>query len=384
MKSIKGYIIATIRSIDRPDEPEGYRVTFNGQIKNVDYTSMRNAMAGSDCVENAKIKDNKIMGTSGSLDRYGVIHTGGHLIKNSMVILKKFGLTDKNKQPTMTVFQVVDANGVIEMCTADKALEYANGMGIANGKVVTKGDSKFISAINSEYPYEEVLEDIFCIDNKIDGYVSTGEVLRGRLAKKLTENNQAAKEAERITAEKADVDQLKAEVDNIERVITEASNNFNSGVRKALMSRGISYEIKQIPLVPKSNEAPKVDIIMYIFDINGEHCIVSQGQMLVKLKTGASYQWEVISYAKNNSGEILYDQSFKHDITEHLLMKRSLVGQALEHEIVAHSKKLGEITAGIVLNLKSIEKNTEVLLNKESNELDKAKAILGLSFPFKK
>ena len=174
MKSNKGYIIAVIKGIDKK-EIVGYRLWFNGQVKKVPWQELYSAMYRSDCVENAKVKDGQIVGTNGSLDRYATINPLGVTLKDTLVIIKKIGLTDRDKKVTKTAYQVSHPNGVTRMVPSWHVISYAENNGIANGKIVTKGDTKFISAIEGEYPYEEILAGLFFMDYNAEDFRTADE-----------------------------------------------------------------------------------------------------------------------------------------------------------------------------------------------------------------
>ena len=89
-------------------------------------------------------EDDKLIGTQGSIDRYA------HLpIDNYIINTIKCPVVIINRVPNG--YTVVDCNGNTEVMREEELLAYAKQYGVANAKVVRKGNTEFISAINGSF-----------------------------------------------------------------------------------------------------------------------------------------------------------------------------------------------------------------------------------------
>ena len=262
MKSNKGYIIAIIKSRDQ-SEPTGYKVWYNNSTKIVPGYILHNLMAKSDCVVNAEIKDGKIAGSNGSLDRYGIVTKDDIILKNALVITKKIGLTDRRGQVNKTVYSLVDTNGTTEICSAEQAIDYAEKIGLANGKVVTKGEAKFISAISGEYAYEEVLDDIFYIEYEL------GNNTEEQDGSERSRKNRKARE----TTVKTIPDVIQA---------------FNRGVESELSRRDIQSNAIRAQADPNDSTSPIVDALRQVIKLGKKEHEIRYSINLYKETDGAN------------------------------------------------------------------------------------------------
>lgn len=87
----------------------------------------------------------KLAGTNGSIDRYPIVDITGRLVSNNAVVIVG---TSGNK------YLCSDYRGTVLLMTEKEVIAFAEmpGNNIANGKIVTKGTSKFVSAITGTYP----------------------------------------------------------------------------------------------------------------------------------------------------------------------------------------------------------------------------------------
>ena len=333
----------------------GYRLWSDGKTTDMPENWLLSMPNNNNWLINAEMDKNAITGTNGSLERYGVIqveNTGNKKItKNAMVIIKKYGLIDKNKQTSMTVFQVVDANGNIEMCTADKAVEYAEGMGIANGKLVSKGDSKYISAISGEYHYEEVSAEEFIKDHKILGYHATATLMKGDLSTHAKENT----------------------IINIvasEKPVLAINEAFNRGVKKVLAKHKIPYSEKEFA----SGSPFGHKYIRYAINVNGEECLVQQSYAFIKLtgdKACRQIFTEIVLNMKDNS--LYHDESFDTTMTHNKFSSLGLTVQQLEADELANREKLA-----VDRTEKLLSKGSMLALRNKAKEIeDKKSSIVG-------
>lgn len=125
---------------------QGFRFldSDSGQVMDQPYQSVFNVVASGKApikgIEYDKAS-NKLKGSNGAFDRYPAL-LNGQAISNSLVII--YSLDDKG---------YIITNFMGKTCSAptDKVVEYANKVGIANGKVVTKDGKQYISAICGTY-----------------------------------------------------------------------------------------------------------------------------------------------------------------------------------------------------------------------------------------
>lgn len=97
-------------------------------------------------VANLSVKDGKVVGSNGVLDRYTKISADNQLVSEPrMVILFR---TDSG-------FIVTDGFGNVTSVNEKGALELNKKAPVANGKIVTKDGKEFISSIVGEYPFIE-------------------------------------------------------------------------------------------------------------------------------------------------------------------------------------------------------------------------------------
>lgn len=143
------YMVATIKN---GKDIIGFRMLDTNLIKtgkcvtDINYGSVKNAIARGTKVENLGLKGDKIIGINGVVDRYADIKTNNEIIeKSSVVILFR---TDNG-------FIVADYMGNVSKVGYDEALKLDNSVGIANAKIAERGGKKVVSSINGEYPFIE-------------------------------------------------------------------------------------------------------------------------------------------------------------------------------------------------------------------------------------
>lgn len=143
------YMVATIKN---GKDIVGFRMLDTNLIKtgkcvtDINYDSVKSAIARGTKVENLGLKGDKIIGTNGVVDRYADIKTNNEIIeKSSIVVLFR---TDDG-------FIVADYMGNVSKVGYDEALKLDNSVGIANAKIVERGGKKVVSSINGEYPFIE-------------------------------------------------------------------------------------------------------------------------------------------------------------------------------------------------------------------------------------
>ena len=117
---------------------------YKNDIKDVDCKQIADFIkAGKVKIENLTVDSNgELKGVNGSIDRYGVLGKS-----QALIILDE--ITDENGN--VIKYKCADAAASIATIEKAQAINIAELIGIANGKVVTKDDKKFISAIDGSY-----------------------------------------------------------------------------------------------------------------------------------------------------------------------------------------------------------------------------------------
>ncbi len=98
-------------------------------------------------IENLTIDNGELRGSNGSLDRYPIINQDGSLRENNSVIILN-ELTDGDKTIGHTVS---DYKGTILKVKNQDLIKYIKTKGVANGKLVSREGTEFISSIIGEY-----------------------------------------------------------------------------------------------------------------------------------------------------------------------------------------------------------------------------------------
>lgn len=147
---MKIYAIANI--INANKETMGFRLLDidSKKVTNSSYQSIYEAIrCKSFVVENIVISNGKLVGSNGSIDRIPKILENGSLIgESSLTIIGCLGNQG---------YIVSDFKGNIKQASIEDTIEYASKNGISNGKVVTKDNKTFISAIVGTYELAESL-----------------------------------------------------------------------------------------------------------------------------------------------------------------------------------------------------------------------------------
>lgn len=106
---------------------------------------------GNGCIQGIELDNGKLKGSNGSLDRYGVVDNG--VIKSSpVVILSRIIGADRETLG----YDICGTNGKVLRYRTEDVMKYIYKYGVANGKVVSNGDSTFISSINGNYSETEI------------------------------------------------------------------------------------------------------------------------------------------------------------------------------------------------------------------------------------
>lgn len=158
-------------------ETVGFRISdaeLRGKVMDLTIKNVSKAIASGVSISGLELKNGKIVGNNGSIDRYPVIEAStGKITKQAIVIVGKY---------LNGYFKICNAQGVTATAEASKIIQLAKSCSIANGKVVKKDGSSFISAINGEY---EIL------DSSTDGNVNLNCVrdIRTNIKRDIEDNN---------------------------------------------------------------------------------------------------------------------------------------------------------------------------------------------------
>lgn len=132
----------------------GFRMVSVGdgsdiQVKDVTYNQALSVLqSGLASIHNLKVEKGKLKGSNGSLDRYGIVGKS-----QALVILKE--LHDNNDK--FYGYMCSDTNGNVKGFSEQTTMQYAETLGIANGKVVPNANGeKHLSCIEGTYPIKKV------------------------------------------------------------------------------------------------------------------------------------------------------------------------------------------------------------------------------------
>lgn len=97
---------------------------------------------------NIGVKEGKLVGLNGSLANYGVVG------ENNIPVIVKVGTKHNSRRGRDEAFEYVvsSTDGKLVKYEKPKALALFKKLGVANGKLVDKGDSSYVSAIRGSYP----------------------------------------------------------------------------------------------------------------------------------------------------------------------------------------------------------------------------------------
>lgn len=143
------YMIGTIRRDFK--QIIGYRIfdTESNRYKDVPFAEIVKFIIGNNKIQNLEISPfGEVVSTNGAFDRYAkIIYGVGIAGPSPLVILMKFANGE---------FDVVNGSGNRARMKEANIIDYSETDGIANGKVVEKEGTKFISSINGEFEQEKV------------------------------------------------------------------------------------------------------------------------------------------------------------------------------------------------------------------------------------
>ena len=137
--------LIAVANISNGKNAIGFRLldTDTKQIKDVPLSNVENVLKSGDVkIDNLTIKEGKISGSNGSIDRLPKIVNNQLIGKSPIIVLEQLG--DQG-------YAVSDFKGSILKINTEDILKYAKINGISNGKIVEKEGTEFISSINGKY-----------------------------------------------------------------------------------------------------------------------------------------------------------------------------------------------------------------------------------------
>lgn len=148
------YILLAVHKDYIPDEViTGYRI-FDKE-KNLAFDADENTVMGELIsgteIDGLHVVDGVIKGNNGNLDRYTTIINGSSYGNCPIVISKEF---------PEQIYEVINYLGIKSKMKLSNIIAYANSEGLANAKIVTRENTRFISRINGEIEKDKIFNDM--------------------------------------------------------------------------------------------------------------------------------------------------------------------------------------------------------------------------------
>ena len=151
--------------------------TVSREFKEVPLHNLKHLICKGVVIDNLGVRDGKLVGTNGSLDRYPKIVGEKLMGKSPLIVLNKVGDIG---------YDVVDWKGHVGRYRESDVVRYSEKNGIANGKIVEKDGTKFISSIVGEYRSVELpktTDKVADNSGKVDGAAKGASVDPDRVKK---------------------------------------------------------------------------------------------------------------------------------------------------------------------------------------------------------
>ena len=228
----------------------------SGQVIDQPYTNVVSALKLGTQIIGLGLNNGSVIGTNGSLDRYPAL-ISDRLINNGIVILNS--IDDYG-------YRICNFKGTTMEITSAKLVSYANKMGISNGKLVTKDNKQYISAINGTYINVELKnsDSLYKEISNIRTNKQYADTLKKELIKKIQDTpDRDVRLPKVITGLKADNSRLK-DFDEATGMTVEQKMAF---VLMALrVARPFYYSILNILKRIEANEKDDVDTMAVTLD----------------------------------------------------------------------------------------------------------------------
>lgn len=149
-------MIAVIKS--SPKDIAGFRIIDCSQlgakggavnVKDVDYASVLKALSSGTKVENLEVINGEIKGSNGALSSYTQLTINNEVIKNNTPAVVLYRTSDDK-------FVMASYMGAVTVEDYESAINLAEKIDVANGKIRTLDGKKVLSSIKGNYPLLEV------------------------------------------------------------------------------------------------------------------------------------------------------------------------------------------------------------------------------------
>lgn len=187
-----GFMLLAVHKDYRPEEIiVGFRIFDTETKKYVDASTEKvfEQLQNEIIVDGLEIKDGELKGNNGSLERYTTIVNGQCFGNCPIVITKEY---------PDSVYEVVNYLGQVTKMALQNIINYGRSEGIANAKIINKGNKQFISRIHGEFEKDKIFKDM-----EAGGKTKMKMKMLNVQAYSLDENNLAFSENKDI-----DVDEL--------------------------------------------------------------------------------------------------------------------------------------------------------------------------------
>ena len=195
---MKIHLIAVHNDIN--GKPVGFRLldSDSGQVMDQPYDKVKAVIQNKVTINGLKLMYGNIVGSNGSLDRYPTF-VNNNLTKKSIVIIAT--IDDNGYRVCNHDGKIVDQLGdvLIAYCNKNRADTHGSqddAVGIANGKIVTRDNKQYISAISGTYDNiqtnkSDIKDKVqITIDKKIETNNNNNENDKQTDADNLTKNQQ--------------------------------------------------------------------------------------------------------------------------------------------------------------------------------------------------
>ena len=154
--------LMAIANITNGQDTIGLRIldTENKQVRDVPIDNITEVLNSKSVkVDNLDIKDGKIIGSNGSIDRLPKIVNEQILGKSPLIIISQ--LEDDK-------YRVSDFKGMLADFRTEEVIKYAQEHGISNGKIVSKDGTEFVSSITGTYfrEIEQTTQTVYKYDDE--------------------------------------------------------------------------------------------------------------------------------------------------------------------------------------------------------------------------
>lgn len=321
-------------------EYDGFRIldVLSKEFKDVSYESVERVLSDKkNTVENLCVDNGIIKGTNGSVDRLTYIKDGRVIGDSSIIIIDKVGTG---------YYNISDYKGLIEQVSVDKLLELSDKYTIANGRVVNKGDKKYISAISGKF--NEIGNDVVVTkDNNKEKGLYVGEYIGDCDIKSYITTNRLNKH---------NIYYLKENKVNIDTMNWSAFYSSRDNMRRGEINKingygAIGYIIYRCDEKDINKLLTRVDVVNKIERIIETFNSKYNGRASIDSSTGIG-----IPNSRMKYGDLLVDESIEEDV---------VYKDMTDDEIKKINDKLAIMGSRLIFRIKMADKDKKVALVRE-------------------